>query len=200
MGERPRRSLVEEPTEAFQVLRCYRTRAMRTRFTFLLFVLSSVSLSSACGTATFDHVVKVSIVDPSRRLGNPPIEVGIFDKSTGQSEEWARRTMGVASPATPYTGTVCATDTKTFFDSSLPERVEMGLAVPAYESTGYFIVSLQPVPGEDQRVTASFARYGSYFARADSKVVPLPLRVRSGKGKEGWQIDMTIEVPPPSVH
>lgn len=170
---------------------------MRTRFTPLLFVLSSVSLLSACGTATFDHIVKVSVVDPSRRLGNPPIEVGIFNKTSGQSEEWARRTMGVASPATPYTGTVWATDTKMLFDSSLPERVEMGLAVPAYESTGYFIVSLQPVPGEDQRVTTSFAPYGDYYSQAGSKVVPLPLRVRSDKGKQGWHIDMTIEVPPP---
>ena len=170
---------------------------MRTRLTALLLVLSSVSLVSACGTATFDHTVKVSIVDPSRRLGNPPIEVGILDKTSGQSEEWARRTMGVAGPATPYTGTVWATDTKTLFDSSLPEHVEMGLAVPAYESAGYFIVSLRPVPGEDQRVTASFAPYGDYFAQAGSKVVPLPLRVRSEKGKQGWQIDMTIEVPLP---
>jgi hypothetical protein len=170
---------------------------MRTRFTPLLFVLSAVCLVSACGTATFDHVVKVSVVDPSRRLGNPRIEVSIFDKTSGQSEEWARRTMGVAGPATPYTGTVWATDTKTIFDSSLPKRVEMGLAVPAYESTGYFIVSLQPVPGEDQRVTASFAPYGAYFAQDGSNVVPLPLRVRSEKGEKGWHIDMTIDVPPP---
>lgn len=130
---------------------------MRTRLMLLLLVLSSACLVSACGTATFDHVVNVSIADPSRRLGNAPIEVGIFNKTSGQSEEWARRTMGVAGPGTPYTGTVWATDTKTLFDTSLPEHVEMGLSVPAYEATGYFIVSLQPVPGKDQRATASFA-------------------------------------------
>jgi hypothetical protein len=163
----------------------------------LLFVVSSLGLVSACGTATFDHIVKVSIVDPSRRLGSPPIEVGIFNKTSGQSEEWARRTMGVAGPAKPYTGTVWATDTKTLFDSSLPEHVEMGLSLPAYEGTGYFIVSLQPVPGVDQRATASFAPYGDYFAQVGSKVMPLPLRVRSEKGEQGWNIDMTIEVPPP---
>ena len=73
----------------------------------------------------------------------------------------------------------------------------MGLSVPAYESTGYFIVLLHPVPGKDQRATASFAPYGDYFAQAGSKVVPLPLRVRSEKGKHGWHIDMTIEVPLP---
>jgi hypothetical protein len=162
----------------------------------LLLVLSSVWLASACGTATFDHVVNVSIADPSRRLGNPPIAVGIFNKTSGQSEEWARRTMGVAGPGTPYTGTVWATDTKTLFDSSLPKHVEMGLSVPAYEAAGYFIVSLQPVAGQDQRATASFAPYGDYFAQADSKVEPLPLRVRSEKGKQGWHIAMTIEVPP----
>ena len=171
---------------------------MRQPLTPVLFVLFSLCNSASCGTAVFDHVVEVRVADPTGRLGVPPIEVSIFDKQSGQSEEWAHRTIGKAGPNSPYVGKVWSTATKTIFDSSLPKRVEMGLAVPAYESRGYFVLALEPAAGEEQRVTAAFAPYGAYFADANSEIVPLPLRVRSEKGKKGWLIHVTIDVPPRS--
>ena len=156
--------------------------------------LLALLLASACGTAVFEHQIDVTVSDPSGRLGAGRAEVSVFDKQMGQSSEWARRTMGTARAGAPYAGRVSSTGAKMIFDSSLPERLEAGLALPSYESRGYFVLSFAPQPGTEQQVSAPFVPWGAYFAEG-SAVAPLPLKARCEKGEKGWKIALTVEVP-----
>jgi hypothetical protein len=152
-------------------------------------------LLAACGTAVFDHVVEVQVSDPSGRLGAGPIEVSVFDKQMGQSAEWARRTMGVARPGAPYVGRVSSTAAKMIYDHSPPAQLEVGLALPAYESRGYFLLSLPPSTDQEHKASAPFIPYGAYFADPGSPAPPLPLRVRTTAARKGWRLHVTVDVP-----
>src|SRR5262245_58760690 len=104
--------------------------------------------ATGCGTAVFDHRFDVTVNDPCGRLGPGPVDVSIFDKVMGYSEEWARKTMGTATSARPYSGTVSATATRWITDCcSLPPTVVAGLALPAIQKDGYFVVDIQPEKG-----------------------------------------------------
>jgi hypothetical protein len=157
-------------------------------------LLTVVALSialSGCGTAVYDHKIEVTINDPSNRLGPPPLEVSVFDHTMGYSEEWARKTIGRASPGAPYAGAVSDTATKTAFDSSLPANMGAGLFLPALTKEGAFILELHPVEGPEQTATLPFRP----FLSAD-KVVPLPARFTSRASDKGWTIKLTVDVPP----
>jgi hypothetical protein len=55
----------------------------------------------ACSTIVDEHTVEVLVSDPSQRLGKPPYEVSVFDRSMGSSPEWARKTMGATTDDSP---------------------------------------------------------------------------------------------------
>jgi hypothetical protein len=152
-------------------------------------------VSSACGTAVFDHVIEVQVSDPSGRLGSARVEVSVFDNQMGQSAEWARRTMGTATPGGPYIGQVSSTAAKMIFDDSLPERLTVALAVPAYEPNGYFLLQLAPPSAEETTVAAPFVPYGAYFSEGGTTTAPLPMRVRGETEAKGWKVRVTIDVP-----
>ncbi|MCC7044937.1 MAG: hypothetical protein IT183_13820 [Acidobacteria bacterium] len=160
-----------------------------------LLLLACLVTSTACGTVVFVHTIEVRVSDPSGRLGSAPVEVSVFDNQMGQSAEWARRTMGTAGPDTPHVGQVSSTTARMIFDNSLPERVTISLAVPAYEPGGYFVLQLAPPVSEERVVAAPFVPYGASFAEGGSGVMPLPLRVLSEKDETGWRVRVTIEVP-----
>jgi hypothetical protein len=152
-------------------------------------------LSIGCGTAVYDHQFEVVINDPTGRLGSGPVDISIFDKVMGYSEEWARRTMGVATATKPYVGTVGDTATKWAWDSSLPPSVVAGLAVPAVEKNGYFVVDISPVRGTAKTAALAFAPYGSYFPEGNT-VAPLAVRYEGEPAGKGWRIRLTVDIPP----
>lgn len=152
-------------------------------------------LSTACGTAVYHHQFEVTINDPAGRLGSDPIDVSVFDKVSGYSEEWARRTMGVASALTPYVATVFATAAKMAWDSSLPPRVVAGLTVPAIEKNGYFVIDVNVVRGTAEAAALPFAPWGAYFPEGN-QVASLPVRYQGEPGDKGWRIKLTVDVPP----
>jgi hypothetical protein len=121
--------------------------------------------------------------------------VSIFDKVMGYSEEWARRTMGVATAAAPYSGEVTTMPTKWIWDSTLPPRVVAGLAVPGIERNGYFVMDIEAARGPARKATLPFAPYGEYFPEGN-QVTPLPVRIESEPAGKGWRIRLTVEVPP----
>jgi hypothetical protein len=163
--------------------------------TILLLTLATAASTAACGTAVFEHHVTVAIVDPAGRLGDGPIEVSLFDHRMGSSEEWARRTIGVSTSSAPYAGRVSATATKMVLDTSLPADVAAGLAIPAYETRGYFLLDLRPQAGTDD-VSLAFVPYGAYVPEGDA-VAPLRARITSEPGDRGWRISLTVHIPEP---
>ena len=166
---------------------------MRARFLCIAF---AQLLLSGCGTGVFTHRFEIALSDPGGRLGAPPVEISLFDRTMGASEEWARKTMGTIAPGAPFVGTYESVETRMIFDSSPAKRVAVALWLPAYEKAGYFSLVVEPAAGGEQHVTLPFAPWADFYPEG-SKVVPIPARVRS-EGRDGaWLIRVTLDIPPP---
>jgi hypothetical protein len=163
---------------------------MRSRL--ILLVLASVLLAS-CGTGVFVHRFEIAVSDPSGRLGPPPYEMSLFDFRMGQSEEWARKTMGVSAPGAPFVGEYKSVETKMIFDSSPAKQVSVALWFPAYEKAGYFGFVLEPVDGAEQQTTLTFVPWNAPYPEG-AKVVPIPARVRSEARDGAWVLRIVLEV------
>ncbi len=162
----------------------------------LLCTAFALLLLSGCGTGVFTHRFEIAIADPSGRLGPPPVEISLFDRTMGASEEWARKTIGTAAPGSPFMGTYESVETKMMFDSSPAKRVAVALWLPAYEKAGYFSFVLEPIAGAEQQVTLPFAPWADFYPEG-SKVVPIPARVRSEARDGAWLFHVTLDIPPP---
>ena len=160
-------------------------------------VLCAVSslLLTGCGTGPFTHRFEIAIADPSGRLGAPPVEISLFDRTMGASEEWARRTAGTVAPGAPFIGTYESVETKMIFDTTPAARVAVALWLPAYEKAGSFNFVLEPIAGTEQQVTLPFAPWADVYP-GGSKVVPIPARVRSEVSEGAWLFHVTLEIPP----
>lgn len=148
---------------------------------------------TACGTAVVENNFEVVIEDPGHVLPAGPVEVSVFDSYQGQSDEWARKTMGTATATVPYTTSFESATTKVVGDRGPATNVTAGIAIPAYQPKGYFALDLMPVDGETTTVRAPFVGY--YDAPASLKVPPLSLRVTSQEGELQWQIKIAVQIP-----
>lgn len=151
-------------------------------------------VSAACGTGVYDHKIEVTINDPSKRLGPPPIEVSIFDKN-GNSADWARKTIGTTEPGKPYSGKTWGTDTKMFYDRTPSMFVDAGFFLPALEKNGYFVLQIRPVSGTEQTTAMNYASYG-VPTKEEDRIAPLPAHFRSEAARKGWTIHLIVDVPP----
>jgi hypothetical protein len=161
----------------------------------LLAALLLSIIAAGCGTGVYHHRIEISLNDPTKRLGDGPVEVSIFDNVMGYSDEWARRTMGTASPGTSYSGTVSDTDTKMVYDRTPPERVQAGLAVPALEKGGFFVLHVKPAAGSEVATTLPYKSYLVSTAEED-RIQPLTARVTGTPSSKGWTLHVTVDVPP----
>lgn len=156
--------------------------------------LATAVIASACGTMLFEHRVDVSVRDASGHLLDRPVDVSIFDDTMGSSDEWARKTAGPSTAAAAYVGRITSTATRTIFDSSLPESLRAGLAIPEYSTVGYFALQLQPQPGAEQTIELPFVLYDR-DARPDPPVPPLPARVTATAMEKGWLVRLAVTLP-----
>lgn len=153
-----------------------------------------VLLLGACGTGVFPLEFSVSLNDPAGLAGKPPVQVSIFDPTMGDTADWAGKTMGTASPGSPYTGGFNTTDTKMVFDSSPPKEVGAGLYLPSYNSNGYFRFRFSPVAGQVQQVNPGFVPWADFYPEGKS-VVPPTLRIVSTPKDKGWSFAVTVDMP-----
>ena len=163
---------------------------MKKLMVLVLFAL----VSTACGTAVYEHRFEVAVNDPQNRLGPPPVDVSIFDSSMGRSEEWARKTIGRSSPGQPYIGQTSSTAAKMVYDSSLPASVTAGLFLPGLEKAGFFMLSVATADGPERATTLKYASFNVPTAEED-KIQPLTARFSSVPAKKGWTIRLTVDVP-----
>lgn len=146
----------------------------------------------ACGTHVFNHEVAITIDDPARRLAEPAT-VSVFRKSMGYSRDWAMRDLGVATAARPYVGYWSTEDAVAVGDSGPRPRLDLSFALPQLTSDGYFFVQLEPADGVEKVATAEFTSYGVYFP--DGRGPSLPVRYVARRAKNGWRVELTVEVP-----
>jgi hypothetical protein len=160
----------------------------------LLCAAFALLLLSGCGTGVFTHRFEIAIADPSGRLGAAPIEISLFDRTMGASEEWARKTIGTAAPGSPFMGSYESVETKMMFDSSPARQVAVAVWLPAYEKAGYFSFVLEPIAGVEQQVTLPFAPWADFYPEGN-KVVPIPASVRSEARDGAWLFHVTLDIP-----
>ena len=149
-----------------------------------------------CGTVVYQHTVEVLVSDPSRRLGPPPIDVSVFDRRMGYSEDWARKFMKPTSDAAPYKAPYTSMKTVTIFDPPRPADLEVALALPSYESRGYFALILTPGSATSGEKRAGFVPYGDFFPAEQAPT--LSVQYTATPEPKGWHIVLRLLVPPGS--
>jgi hypothetical protein len=147
-----------------------------------------------CGTVVYQHTVEVLVSDPSRRLGPPPIDVSVFDRQMGSTGDWAKKWMGPTSDQAPYETQHTSTKTVTIFDPPRPPDLEVSVAVPAYESRGYFWLLLKPGSSPSGEQRAGFVPYGDSFP-AD-QVPTMTVQYTATPEPKGWHLVLRLQVPP----
>jgi hypothetical protein len=148
----------------------------------------------ACGAQSFKHSVEVIVVDPTMRLGPAPIDVSVFDPRMGSTSDWAKRWMGPTSDGAPYKVPYAATAAATAFGPPRPDRVDLGLAVPKYDSRGFFYVILEPGTARSSTVHAGFTPYDDDFPK--DQVPRLDIEYTATPAREGWDFVLRVLVPP----
>ena len=101
--------------------------------------------------------------------------------------------MGPASKEAPYKTTFVTTRVRTVLSEDLPGQVVVAIAIPAYETRGYFLASIAPDPAAEKTIVAPFVMFGR--DPADEAVAPLPVHYTSQPGDRGWQIGIRVEIP-----
>jgi len=152
----------------------------------------SLLLLTACGTHVFEHVVEITVDDPSRRLG-PVVQVSVFDHSMGYSREWALRETRAATSTQPYVGRWSTADVVAIGNSGPRPTLDLAFSLPQLSGEGYFLIQLEPADGETRSGTAAFTSYGVYFP--DGRGPSLPVRYVARRAKNGWHVRLTAEVP-----
>lgn len=158
-----------------------------------ILVLLALTMTG-CGTAVVENRFAVTLDDPSGVLGADPVAVSVFDPGMGASDEWARRSIGVVAPGQPYTTSFNTTTTRVLGDSSPPERVELGLALPDWRPSGHFGAAFTPVDGQTQTVTAPFVGYFGYDPTEDGEVEPVDLSITSRAGDLTWEMAVQVRI------
>ena len=153
----------------------------------------SLLLLTACGTHVFEHVVEISIDDPTHRLGEN-VQVSVFDHSMGYSMEWALRDMRVVTATRPYVGRWSTANAVAVGNSGPRPTLDLAFSLPQLSREGYFFIALEPAEGETKQGTAAFASYGTYFPEPRPGL-SLPVRYVAREAKNGWHIQLTAQVP-----
>lgn len=149
--------------------------------------LAAVALA-ACGTAAVANEVIVSVDRSSGVVGSGPVEVGVFDTLMGGSSEYAATFAGTTTETEPYRGIVSTTVTRMIGDGRPPERLDLGLWVPAVAPKGYFAVPVTPEMPATAEVRAPFIGDYDYDVAIDGPVAPLDLTVTREAVGNTWRV------------
>ena len=147
----------------------------------------------ACGNAVFNHTVDVVVSDPTHKLGSEPLEVSVFDSRMGSTSDWARKFMGLTSDSAPYRTPYTSMKVVTIFDPPRPDELELALALPKFESRGFFWVKLRPGAARTGTERAGFAPYHE-FDRIDP-VPRLDVQYTATPEPKGWHLVLRLLVP-----
>lgn len=168
------------------------THISRLLGTAAVAALASVVLA-ACGTSAVANQVVVSVDRTSGAVGAGPLDVGVFDTLMGGSSEYAAKFRGTTTEERPYVGTVATTVTRMIGDDSPPERLDLGVWIPAIADGGYYAVSVGPTTGDHDVVTAPFI---PDFTRPSGAPAAPPLRFLVTRERMGNALKVTLVAQP----
>ena len=170
-----------------------RSRSLRRLGAVLALGAATVALA-ACGTTAVANEVIVSVDRSSGVVSPGPTEVGVFDTLMGGSSEYAATFAGTTTETEPYRGIVSTTVTRMIGDGRPPERLDLGLWIPAVAPKGYFAVSVTPEMPASAEVRAPFIGDYDFDVAIDGPVAPIDLTVTREALGNAWRV--TIEARP----
>lgn len=148
---------------------------------------------AACGTEAVPNEVLVYVDRTSGAVGSGPLEVGVFDTLMGGSSEYAAKFAGTATESEPYVGRVATTVTRMIGDDRPPERLDLGVWIPAIADGGYYAVSIGPTTGTHDVVMAPFI---PDFTRPSGSAEVPPLRFLVTREAAGKALEVTLVAQP----
>jgi hypothetical protein len=169
-----------------------RPRAARLLVPFVALVVAVVL--AGCGTKAVANEILVSVDRSSGAVPPGPLEVGVFDTLMGGSSEYAATFGGTTTEAEPYWGTVSTTVTRMIGDGRPPERLDLGVWIPAIAPKGYFGVSVTADAPATEVVRAPFIADYDFDAATDGPVEPLEMSITREAVNDTWRV--TIEARP----
>ena len=81
----------------------------------------------------------------------------------------------------------------TIFDPPRPADLEVAVAIPKYESRGYFAVLLQPGSAASGEQRAGFVPYGDFFPADQAPT--LTVQYTATPEPKGWHVVLRLLVP-----
>ena len=162
-----------------------RARALIALARFAL--LTAVVQTAACGTESVTHDVRISVSDPTGRLGAPPWRIDAGMDVGGQVE------YGSASPQSPFRASISEVRGVHGLTSRSNEQ-RIGLNIPALGSGLWHGIVLISSDGTSEGY-ARFA-HGGEAPRADAEVLLLRGTAKPNPQGNGWQLDLRIQIPP----
>ncbi|AMY11869.1 hypothetical protein LuPra_05136 [Luteitalea pratensis] len=162
-----------------------RARALIALARFALFPV--VVQTAACGTESVTHDVRISVSDPTGRLGAPPWRIDAGMDVGGQVE------YGSASPESPFRASISEVRGVHGLTSRSNEQ-RIGLNIPALGSGWWHGIVLISPDGTSEGY-ARFA-HGGEAPDAETEVLLLRGTAKPNPHGNGWQLDLRIKIPP----
>ena len=150
---------------------------------------------SACGTVAVEQEARVTLNDPTHRLGPPPWSI------TVDSPAWMKNggsngrgvVHGVAAPGSPFHAIFTHVRGVVGFNAR-SQREPIGFALPAL-ADGWWQAEVVIADDGSCRGEARFCRWGASQPDGDSEVLALQGRAKPNSNGNGWEFDLTIDIP-----
>ncbi len=169
-------------------------RGLAVRLTVTAVLLGGAALLLAgCGTKTVANEILVSVDRSSGLVPPGAIQVGVFDTLMGGSSEYAAKSAGTTTETEPYRGIVSTTVTRMIGDGRPPERLDLGVWIPAIAPKGYFGVSVTADAPATEIVRAPFIADYDDDAATDGPVEPLEMTVTREAVGDTWRVTITAK-------
>lgn len=154
----------------------------------VLALLSALGVAG-CGTSAYPSTLRVVVEDPAGLFGGEAIAISVFDASSGDTRDWALKTLGQTTAGNPIEATVSSVETRIGTGGSPAREVRAGIYLPDYRRFGWYELKLQPKEGAELQVNARFIAWDNYSAFG---VLPLPVRVTATADGKAWKLDVTV--------
>jgi hypothetical protein len=165
--------------------------AVRAGLLAVVLGIAAVALAG-CGTKVVSNEVLVSVDRSTDAVGPGPIDVAVFDSTMGSSSEYGARWLGTTTETEPYRADVRTTVTRLIGDGSPPERLDLGLVVPALAPRGYFAVSVTDQTAAAGGVAAPFVPDHAAAEAGDGPVAPLAVAITREAVGDAWRVTLLV--------
>jgi hypothetical protein len=169
----------------------------RARWRSALSLLAVAFLASSCVTPRIEHEIRITLRDPTGRLGPPPWTVGV-NRSTSafnNSNEWVLKGSGdTAAPGAPYVGHFSTEEIQYLTWTPRSTELDIALVVPALASRDWWRTIVLVEKDGSAHGYARRSAFGELSPKGESEVVML--RGTARPRNKGWSLDLTIDIPP----